>query len=492
VIAALIVALGLLCQWRIGFNNDNAWLLYIARRSLDGQVLYRDLVEINPPALIWFDQAVVRVARLLHADPVFVFRTATAGLTFLCAWWSSRLLRTAGFGRRVLPALLFVLLLLPVSWFGQREHFVLLLVIPLLCLAVARESGAASRWVALTCGLVAGLGFGVKPQYLTVWLLLLIFQARSRRTWRVVLAPEHLGVVASGAFYLVAVLAFAPHYLPLVRRLGALYADYRAASLPYLIAGDFAPLVILLALATLLTYRKVVTRGAAQTVLLLATVGFYLGALLQGKGFDYHYYPALASALLLLLVGAPLAGGATATQRRGRTLMLALALIGSAPYVLAAGRIGVAGDDPEMRAYRELERAVGPVRGRPILVLSARSGFAFGLVTYAGAEWVGGFPCLWVPSVLNGGETRAALGGWFRESVIRAAESDRPIVVLVSPPGGPAGPADMRLDLLQYLSSDPRFRRFMAGYQPDGEAAGYRIYRRRITAVESRYQVVQP
>jgi hypothetical protein len=392
-----------------------------------------------------------------------------------------------------------VLTLLPVSWFGQREHFVLLLVLPLLCTAVARAEGTVGRWTALASGLVGGLGFCIKPQYLIVWLLLLTFQARSRRTWRVMLAPEHLGVLASGALYLAAVLAFAPEYLPMVRRLGGLYAQYRAASLPRLIAGDFAARVSLLALAMLAAYRKVVARSTALTVLLLATVGFYLGALVQGKGFDYHYYPALATALLLLFLGAASADRSDGSGRRARMIMLALALIGTTPYLLAAVRIGIAGDDPEMRAYHELERAVGRVRGEPILVLSGRSGFAFGLVTYAGAEWVGGFPCLWVPGVLSAelggdreGETRTELEGWFREHVIRAAESNPPIVVLVSPPGPPDGPPDLRVELLTYFSSDPRFQRLLERYRRDGEAAGYWIFRRRITAVESRYQAVQP
>ena len=500
-ISALILILGLLCQWRIGFNNDNAWLLYIARRSLEGQVLYRDLIEINPPALIWFDQAVVGAARVLHLDPVSLFRIAVAGLAVASAGWSSRLARSSipeSLRRSAFAGLLFVLILLPVSWFGQREHFVLLLLLPLLATSAAREHGAVGQGSAMVSGVLAGLGLCIKPQYLIVWLLLLGSQVKARRGWSALRAPEHLAVTVTGAVYLALVLTFTPEYLPMVRRLGGLYAEYRTATLPRLVAGDFAALVILLALAILIAYRRLLAPSPARSILLLATVGLYVGAMLQGKGFDYHYYPALATALLLLVMGAATVHSALPSGRRARIAMLALSSIATVPYVLAALRIGVVGDDPGMRAYRELERAVGPVRGEPVLVLSARSGYAFGLVTYAGADWVGGFPCLWVPGVLQAERSRGRehLGfeveQWFRDVVIGGAETSQPQVILISRPAPPEGPPDLRVDLLDYFSTDPRFRNLMTAYRPDGESVGYRIFRRRITAVESRYQVVQP
>ena len=45
--AVLFVAL------RSPLKDDIAWLLYVARRWLNGRELYIDLVEVNPPLIIW-------------------------------------------------------------------------------------------------------------------------------------------------------------------------------------------------------------------------------------------------------------------------------------------------------------------------------------------------------------------------------------------------------------------------------------------------------
>ena len=34
-------------------KDDVAWLLYVARKWLGGERLYEDLVEVNPPLIVW-------------------------------------------------------------------------------------------------------------------------------------------------------------------------------------------------------------------------------------------------------------------------------------------------------------------------------------------------------------------------------------------------------------------------------------------------------
>jgi hypothetical protein len=113
-------------------------------------------------------------------------------------------------------------------------------------------------------------------------------------------------------------------------------------------------------------------------------------------------------------------------------------------------------------------------------------------VTYAGAKWVGRFPCMWIPTVLyreelrEGEEPRFRSGAelspverWFRSTVVSDAIEGSPDVVLVGVPasGGP-GPEDYRIDLLRYFSADLRFAKLMSQYVRVGEAVGYTIYRR--------------
>lgn len=51
----LLVALGFVLFTTLGspLKDDIAWLLYVARQWLAGRQLYVDLVEVNPPMIVW-------------------------------------------------------------------------------------------------------------------------------------------------------------------------------------------------------------------------------------------------------------------------------------------------------------------------------------------------------------------------------------------------------------------------------------------------------
>ena len=51
----LLVTLGVVMftVLRLPLKDDVAWLLYVARRWLAGRELYTDLVEVNPPLIVW-------------------------------------------------------------------------------------------------------------------------------------------------------------------------------------------------------------------------------------------------------------------------------------------------------------------------------------------------------------------------------------------------------------------------------------------------------
>jgi hypothetical protein len=51
-------------------NHDVAWFLFAANRFLDGAELYRDIVEVNPPLVIYHSVAPVAVARLTGLEPI--------------------------------------------------------------------------------------------------------------------------------------------------------------------------------------------------------------------------------------------------------------------------------------------------------------------------------------------------------------------------------------------------------------------------------------
>jgi len=127
-ILALVATLGvvLFTTLRTPLKDDVAWLLYIAGRWLTGQRLYIDLVEVNPPLIIWLSALPAMFAEWsgYAAKQVAVpfFSACILGVT----WWNACLLRGSSpiFEDRLTTFALAGTVLLGVAGpeLGQREH----------------------------------------------------------------------------------------------------------------------------------------------------------------------------------------------------------------------------------------------------------------------------------------------------------------------------------------------------------------------------------
>src|ERR1700732_5108172 len=89
VLIALVFVLAILLRQIVPLNTDVSWLLTIGERVLDGQRLYVDIVEINPPMAVIAYLPGIALARALGLDPKIVIDGQMLLLTaasLLTAW----------------------------------------------------------------------------------------------------------------------------------------------------------------------------------------------------------------------------------------------------------------------------------------------------------------------------------------------------------------------------------------------------------------------
>ena len=89
-----VLAAVLFIAIRSPMKDDIAWLLYAARRWMAGRELYVDVVEVNPPLIIWISAVPLEIARWLDVSPHFVVMPVFVAVVLGCAWWTAGLLRT--------------------------------------------------------------------------------------------------------------------------------------------------------------------------------------------------------------------------------------------------------------------------------------------------------------------------------------------------------------------------------------------------------------
>ena len=184
--------------------------------------------------------------------------------------------------------------------FGQREYVSVLLAMPYLASATMRlqRIEGPDRLVYAGVGLLAGIGFAIKPFFLAVPLLVELWLV-TRLGWRSIFRLESVVLAATVVVYLLALVVFTPQYLtftlPLMR---SIYWAFDSGNFDVVLARFWAITqpVLYGALVSLITR----TWTRLHSVIVLAGVGYSFSYFIQAKGFVYHAYPVLVCSCVLV------------------------------------------------------------------------------------------------------------------------------------------------------------------------------------------------
>jgi hypothetical protein len=298
-----------------------------------------------------------------------------------------------------------------------------------------------------------------------------------------------------------------PEYFQLVRELGAAYSKYlRNGMLITLLFGEGSA-IVLGALVVALALREIPKHAAVWRVLIGTTLGYFFSAVMQAKGWRYHFYPALGLSMLLFAAMAwdALRVGSAASKRLGRSrakLMRAFAAMPSASLttallVSAALTVRQIAEphDPRYDADPSLAQLIPIVKdralGRAVFVISPNMASGFPLTNYAGSEWRQQLPHMWPVVVAYDSAIKGQDSIHFRNSdvmnpierialrlTVQDFVSSRPVMVLASIPVDRPGWDMQRLNLLAFLKRDAQFSQVWAGYDSMGRVGNYSVFRR--------------
>ncbi len=468
-------------------NHDAAWYLHMVGVMLDGGTIYRDVIDTNPPLIVYLTTPPVWLGRVTGVSDVALFKMYVFGGAILSLATAGVLARRiwtppAVAGPLITAVAVFLALPFAKGDFGQREHLAVLMVLPYVFAAAAWMAGRPLRAPAgAAMGLVGGLGFAMKPHFALAWLALeawLAFAAPRRRSWR---RPELLAAAAALVAYALVVLFLVPQYLALADVARQVYGGLNSSPAVLLRLPDarlWGAGVVLLLLIRLPRESRALAVG-----FFAAATGFVLAAVLQLKGWQYHLYPGRVFLLLFFVVfvmealraapglGALFRGGV----RSVAAVVVALMLVSCVRYVIEATRPV----SPDLvMPLREVVERHAP-RG-PLAVLSMRTIIypAFPVVNYTRAAWSMRHNSLWFlpglyADVVEGSrpetdfrrpEAMGAIERAFFDQIVSDLCANPPELLVVEPPIARAAPGRRSLDLLAYYGQDPRFARLRSGY----------------------------
>ena len=377
----------------VAANTDVSWLLTVCEKMLDGQRLYADIIETNPPiaVLAYMPSVLIEHAFGVRAEIItdlLVFAAVALSMTV-----TARILRrlpSSGLRDNWLLAIACaaILTILPMQSFGQREHLAFISFLPALAVLILRAQNIpVPAWAVIAAGLGAGVMLMFKPYFILGFGAGILAAAFCARSWRVLFAPENVIAAATVIAYVIFIYIFYPAYFtqiyPLVRDVYLLFTLSMAQTIAS--AGVAAWFAILIA-AWLM---KPAGKSDAATLILIATsIGFAAAYFVQRKGWPYQSYPMIALGLIALT-------HSVLRLRNDPAASRAVRLAGYIGFsVLFLSSMHWMNDASDARALQKPVARLGP--HPKLLVLSSEGSIGHPLVRAVGGEWVSRQQGLWV------------------------------------------------------------------------------------------------
>jgi hypothetical protein len=496
-ILSTLIGLGLITHvFRFPLNHDVGWYLHVASRMLNGEAIYSSIIEVNPPLYAYLMIIPIALAAMVDMavpNAAIVLLVGICVASIALSTWLAMVATRARLAGPILGVIAGAALLgLPGVDLGQREHVMFALIMPFLLLYACRilERQVSLR-MAVLVGLAAGLGLALKPHFVLTWLcfeaVLGLIRADPGSRMR---RPEVRCVTLVLATYACFVVVFHHQYFTLMWRARNLYSAFAAAELADMLFNTHGILV-----ATVLVSYAVVRddriglRQATLPFVSFAAVS-WLVAIIQGKGWSYHFFPAAAAATI---AGLLLALAFIADLRHRRlphppvTKLLAIVALIAVLWMsgAAATRVHLSEAGRRWSAITEGIGLLAGLQADSFVLLSPNVSDAFPLVNYADVEWASPFATIWwLQSAYGPGDERTAgtqplpmdrTERTFRDLLVERMIQIRPDVVLVDKApstrfGGRTFP------YIAYLSRDPRFVSLWDDYSLAARSGRYAVY----------------
>lgn len=341
VLVVVLLAIALLPRH---LNWDVALYVHSGQQILRGHLPGLDLVDVNPPMIMFVSVVPAALAKLTGQSPVsttILVVWFAAALSVAAVAKSLRSLSDRSSAQRALIALAYAgtfLVTYASGQWGQREQLFMLSVVPFFIMRTA-DHRSAQTWFAVTVGACVGVTATFKPWFIVAIAIVECYLGIVTRSWRRLLRPEMIAAAIGAASLAIACLAipgirdeFLGRWLPVIRRgydeaYGQPIVVERITRLmgtaikhPTLSGPSWLWAGVALALAVVVRVVVPVSRSRKRldAVFIIAGATSIIAFIEQGKGWTYQSIPALGFALLSLAA----AGGSFVEYRAERVRQL--------------------------------------------------------------------------------------------------------------------------------------------------------------------------
>ncbi len=287
-------------------NWDIAYILQATEKLLQGGTYLDDYFNPNPPMIMFFYLPSLMIHKFLHIHIAKAFFAYIFLISAFSFWLCISITRSM-FSKDdsflhyfFLIALAIVFLIFPLFQIGQRDQLLVVLSMPyLLSAAYQLQKDSKQSPHAVLIGLLAGVGFSLKPQFLFTPILIELFYIIYKKNWLSWLRTETLTILTVLCIYLGVLFIF--------------YREFVFTIIPYLLNHYYESIGypwrhLFLNSETLFCFLSFLFCGIAfihssyktlLSILSITLISFLFSYFTQRSTFAYHIIPAYSIAILI-------------------------------------------------------------------------------------------------------------------------------------------------------------------------------------------------
>lgn len=305
---SLLLALSVYVHFISGYVGDKIWLLTAAHMWVSGKKLYVDIFEVNPPLIVWLYALPVWIA--LHEKWLFDYHLLVLfalgaiavsiglciGVIRLNTLFKDSKDKQIALGILLLAALIFWV---NPGYFGDREHLFFTITLPYVLRWLPSTEALLPLKLRILIGILAGIGFCVKPHCAVIWLGVQILVMARTRSGAILFCIENILIYGIVTLYVSAVFILYPEYVNVVLPMAvAVYSGYHINWL--LSKGQFLCIACITAALTFVDFRWLPTSPYRKDIVyFLGIAAAQLVYALLNNGWGYTFYPVTITLLIL-------------------------------------------------------------------------------------------------------------------------------------------------------------------------------------------------
>jgi len=373
-------------------NEDTYWIMYSTQNMLSGATLYIDIIETNPPLIFLISIIPVSVAEYFSISLSTSYISFIILLVSLSAYLINKLFKEdinlSPLQVHLLSiSIFFILLISPSGDFAQREHIMIIFLLPYIIMSMLRYKITFSKKLIIVVVLFSLFGFNLKPHFFLIFLTIEVIYLLKFKDFCSLLRLENILIVGSGFLYVGFIAMFFREYITFIIPLALeAYTDVFNQSLGRLFLHyDILFGIFVIVYISLFALKK----ERFEFYILFSVMGsFLIIYLIQSKGWHYHLLPFFMITLLNIVYGIVIYVEHKVYKYAGIGIVFVVMILYNNMY---------------FNRYSRLNTLLGDLKKDvPVVVFTMEMAMGLPLVIQNRQQWASRFLSLWMlPSTLN-------------------------------------------------------------------------------------------